>query len=454
MENGGLVVGAYRIRSYHILAVINSYSFPRVRDALNKKSPSVIIFCTFATKNNTMRFINQIFNKITKQIYGFLKRNSKSLHEIADDIVVCKQDGDLVSCYLNERALNKYIFERARISTHNFTRNTDLECEKHKKNITLRDIRNMHKYIRFLPERRFDKYIEVDTLTCVLSLGGKSQWYCDDNNISTINTRLSADIPVFSKQKGLFSESVKKSHGFDMVFVNNGDLLYQIKLCDNKSKEIEQFTSGMLTKYKMVFDYNMLPRNFVEQVNNIPRITCSNLLPNDLEYVNKGDDLIQFLGHSVNKPSVFSKYLFKSPVSGYILISDINGDDLKQGMLLCVFYKDKIDLHNDVREKYSTQISKDKLYKQNADHCCVYLMKDTTNMNYKIGISNKPEYRERTLQSEKPSIEMVCYKLFPSRKIARAIESALHKTYLEKNIRGEWFMLDSDDVLEIVKTLS
>ena len=45
---------------------------------------------------------------------------------------------------------------------------------------------------------------------------------------------------------------------------------------------------------------------------------------------------------------------------------------------------------------------------------------------HKIGISNNPSYREQTLQSEKPTIDMLCCKSFPNRKIAQSIESALH----------------------------
>ena len=35
-----------------------------------------------------------------------------------------------------------------------------------------------------------------------------------------------------------------------------------------------------------------------------------------------------------------------------------------------------------------------------------------------------------------------------------AIESALHKAYDSKRIRGEWFALDANDVNAIVATLS
>lgn len=90
----------------------------------------------------------------------------------------------------------------------------------------------------------------------------------------------------------------------------------------------------------------------------------------------------------------------------------------------------------------------------NNDKCHVYLMCDESNGFYKIGISNNPEYREHTLQSEKPTIVLVCSKVFPNRLIAEAIESALHKAYGDKRLRGEWFRLTASDVKDLKATLS
>lgn len=91
---------------------------------------------------------------------------------------------------------------------------------------------------------------------------------------------------------------------------------------------------------------------------------------------------------------------------------------------------------------------------QSIEPCFVYLMHDTTNDFYKIGISNNPGYREKTLQSEKPTIEMICCKEYPIRTIAEAFEAALHKTFADKRIRGEWFSLTQTDIMILKKTLS
>ena len=81
-------------------------------------------------------------------------------------------------------------------------------------------------------------------------------------------------------------------------------------------------------------------------------------------------------------------------------------------------------------------------------------MKDFNTGYYKIGISNSPEYREKTLQSEKPTIEMICNKKYVSRRMALSFEQALHKTFSKKRVRGEWFELNQNDVEEIKSTLN
>ncbi|MFV5693142.1 GIY-YIG nuclease family protein [Flavobacterium sp. LT1R49] len=88
------------------------------------------------------------------------------------------------------------------------------------------------------------------------------------------------------------------------------------------------------------------------------------------------------------------------------------------------------------------------------DECYVYLMIDTINQYHKIGISNKPSWREKTLQSEKPSIELIASKKFVSRRIALSIEKAFHNTFADKRVRGEWFQLNEMDIEEIRITLT
>lgn len=74
----------------------------------------------------------------------------------------------------------------------------------------------------------------------------------------------------------------------------------------------------------------------------------------------------------------------------------------------------------------------------------VYVMRDTHLDAYKIGFSNNPQHRERTLQAEKPSIE-----LLHKWQGTIADEEMLHTAFAAKRIRGEWFRLTSEDIESI-----
>jgi hypothetical protein len=71
----------------------------------------------------------------------------------------------------------------------------------------------------------------------------------------------------------------------------------------------------------------------------------------------------------------------------------------------------------------------------------IYLMIDKNTGLHKIGRSQSPLDRERTLQSEKPTIEIVFH--------APATvedEKHLHETFGAKRVRGEWFNLNDSDL--------
>lgn len=73
-----------------------------------------------------------------------------------------------------------------------------------------------------------------------------------------------------------------------------------------------------------------------------------------------------------------------------------------------------------------------------------YIMFDSSTGMYKIGKSNNPKYRETTLQSEKPTVELVLI-------CDKDIEEKLHRHYSDKRYRGEWFKLNADDILDIIQ---
>ena len=59
---------------------------------------------------------------------------------------------------------------------------------------------------------------------------------------------------------------------------------------------------------------------------------------------------------------------------------------------------------------------------------------------YKIGRSINPKIRERTLQSEKPTIELLYF-----REGYDLDEKFLHNFFKDKRVRGEWFDLNFED---------
>ncbi len=71
-----------------------------------------------------------------------------------------------------------------------------------------------------------------------------------------------------------------------------------------------------------------------------------------------------------------------------------------------------------------------------------YLMVDRNTGYTKIGKSKDPVFRERTLQSEKPTISLfaIC---------EDNVERALHSLYENKRVRGEWFDLTPNEVSNI-----
>ena len=136
-------------------------------------------------------------------------------------------------------------------------------------------------------------------------------------------------------------------------------------------------------------------------------------------------------------------------ITGIVNSSDTQFSINKLTKEYCELVKNEIDKYEPLNER--NEISSKEI--KSTENCYVYLMIDSTNGYHKIGISNKPKYREKTLQSEKPTIEMLCSKSFPNRKIASSFEQALHQTYAEKRIRGEWFDLtekESEDLKDVL----
>lgn len=75
----------------------------------------------------------------------------------------------------------------------------------------------------------------------------------------------------------------------------------------------------------------------------------------------------------------------------------------------------------------------------------IYIMKNNENGRFKIGISNNPQVRERTLMSAEPDI-----KLIHQWAGCKTDEENLHIRFSNCKIRGEWFSLNEFQINEIV----
>lgn len=170
---------------------------------------------------------------------------------------------------------------------------------------------------------------------------------------------------------------------------------------------------------------------------------------NNGNYVNKGNTIISIRKSGFGYQSKEDKSFYHiAERNGYLEIkaSALDAVNLQQGCLLYAIHDNNSFITS---SKKTVQTSN----KKANEECFVYLMIDTTNNFYKIGISNKPEWREKTLQSEKPTIELIAAKVFVNRKIASSFEKALHESYIEKRIRGEWFRLSEREAFDIQLTL-
>lgn len=79
----------------------------------------------------------------------------------------------------------------------------------------------------------------------------------------------------------------------------------------------------------------------------------------------------------------------------------------------------------------------------------VYIMRNKSNGRYKIGISQDPKFREKTLMSCEPDIELL-------HKWEGTIydEQKIQAKYQNYKIRGEWFTLNEVQINEIVNFMA
>jgi len=79
----------------------------------------------------------------------------------------------------------------------------------------------------------------------------------------------------------------------------------------------------------------------------------------------------------------------------------------------------------------------------------VYIMRNNRNGHIKIGFSKNPKYREITLQSQEPEIQLL--KSVPG---SKRQEKELHTRWRHRRIRGEWFELTATELDKIIADFS
>lgn len=77
----------------------------------------------------------------------------------------------------------------------------------------------------------------------------------------------------------------------------------------------------------------------------------------------------------------------------------------------------------------------------------IYVMANHRTGLFKIGVSVRPNDREKTLQSEEPELELLCD--WPG---TLDDERKLQTEYAAKRVRGEWFRLSPADLESIITT--
>ena len=237
------------------------------------------------------------------------------------------------------------------------------------------------------------------------------------------------------------------------------DLLFSLNYEQNSDYIIFHFSPKQINPKqndKVLFLFNnkeIIEFELTKNPSSIKSITNSKILESKSPITRKEINL--FLNEDLKKWKIILKKDNREIIGGEIG-SDKNYQS-KNNLKIVIkkFVDEYISLVNKIIPDYQPQENRQLIISKDfqTDHCFVYLMHDTSNGYYKIGISNKPQYREKTLQSEKPTIELIESKKFPIRKIAESFEKSLHIVFAEKRIRGEWFELNEIDVEHLINSL-
>lgn len=156
-------------------------------------------------------------------------------------------------------------------------------------------------------------------------------------------------------------------------------------------------------------------------------------------------------------PLIRYVYLMGETEDGRPILLDQSGLPLPQSMVLQVV--ESLKIYRDLTHEQLEEIKRETLEGQkenfkkippiltksspNTDSW-VYVMINKRNGLRKIGVSAAPRFREKTLQSEEPEIEIESTFVGGLKE-----EEKLHKHFKKQRVRGEWFNLAQSDVEKI-----
>ena len=157
--------------------------------------------------------------------------------------------------------------------------------------------------------------------------------------------------------------------------------------------------------------------------------------------------IIQYVTNTIDnkdalQASVIVNNIVYCSVSSYMSKHAYETSDIKD---LLVIFKMLVD---EMGKNIESEKSESTFQKNNIGF--IYIMQNKRNGYKKIGQSVNPKYREKTLQSEEPEIDLIWkHKVDNMDKY----ECLLHEKFSGKRLRGEWFDLENDDV-EYIKSLT
>ena len=80
----------------------------------------------------------------------------------------------------------------------------------------------------------------------------------------------------------------------------------------------------------------------------------------------------------------------------------------------------------------------------------IYVIKEYESNYYKIGVSYDPEIRLHSIQTGNiRRLDIIMESDFLDN--AHKIEKAIHSFFEDKHVKGEWFILDTDDLISIYR---